>query len=137
MVLLISGGLLVLGLLAIVALIWVIRSTAAEELPARGPTSAAPRVEVAPALESEEREALPVGEDHHEHYRSQELALLNPELHALATQLRTLHQQSAELEQHLNTLIQVVERIERSLPAPTEAGAGAGAESQEYRPSQL
>ncbi|MBX5450744.1 hypothetical protein [Thermogemmatispora sp.] len=132
MVLLISGGLLVLGLLAIVALIWVIRSTPAEDLPSRGLASASPRVEVAPAFESGEREALPAGEDH----RSHELALLNPELHALATQLRTLHQQSAELEQRLDILIQVVERIERSLPARTEAEASVGTESQDQGASQ-
>ncbi|RAQ94827.1 hypothetical protein [Thermogemmatispora tikiterensis] len=136
MVLLISGGSLVLGLLAIIALIWVIRSTSAEDLSSRGPSSAAPHVEVAPALESEEREALPAGEDHRAPYRGHELALLNPELHALATQLRTLHQQSAELEQRLDILIQVVERIERSLPAPAEAANNAGAEAQEPGPSQ-
>ncbi|WP_376794257.1 hypothetical protein [Thermogemmatispora sp.] len=132
MVLLISGGLLVLGLLAIVAMIWVIRSTPTEDRPARGLASAPPRVEVAPALESEEREALPAGENH----AGPALALLNPELHALATQLRTLHQQSTELEQRLDILIQVVERIERSLPAQTEAGTSAGAGPQEQRAGQ-
>ncbi len=126
MVLLISGGLLAIGLLAILALIWLIRGASGEQEQESASgvqlRAATPRVEVAPAAEVDGTGAvLSDGQ-------MTSLALMNPEFHALATQLRTLHQQSAELEERLDILIQVVERIERSLPQQTHAEQPEGTE---------
>lgn len=128
--LLIFGGLLVVGLLAILGIVWAIRSepTARRDAPVPStPAAAAPTV----SLSLEKNTAppqtrgvtvnpvtvtqTPPGTREVEQPITEEpLPLSNGQLHELMTQLQTLHQQSQEFERRLSILTNMVEHIQRS-----------------------
>ena len=136
----IIGALVIIGLLAIVGAIVLIRGGGREQvaqsvpapavateaseselptMPSNGslPVPAAPEVvhpvptdSPAPQRETAAEESipehtLPIERDTEQH------VVLNGQFHELVDQLRTLHEQSMEIEQRLNSLNKMVERI--------------------------
>jgi hypothetical protein len=131
--LLIFGGLLVLGLLAIVGIIWTIRSepSTAQNAPAPSTPIAAttPTVPVSPEKNtappqrhSVAVDPLPVTEapsgtkevEPPINGEEEPFPISNGQLHELAAQLRTLHQQSQEIERRLSVLTNMIDHIQRS-----------------------
>lgn len=102
--LLIVGGLLVFGLLAILGAALLARGekSAAETVkkPAAAPTPEAAVKDVATG------QNLPVPQE------ETQLASLNGQFHELAAELRTLYQETQELERRMNLLVKVANHIE-------------------------
>ena len=131
--LLILGGALVIAVLAIVGVVWAVRGESATTpnvqsasiptaptartptaLPSIGKSSSATQTR---ALEPPPvTETLPVAKEDAWSARSEEkpFPISNGQLHELASQLQTLHQQAQELERRLSVLTNMIEHIERS-----------------------
>ncbi len=131
--LLIFAGLLVVGLLAILGIVWAIRSesSAAQSVLASSTPTAATTPTVPTSLEktavstqthraAEEppsvTETFPGTREVERSLDSEEesFPMSNGQLQELVSQLQTLHQQSQELERRLSVLTNMVEHIQRS-----------------------
>ena len=131
--LLIFSGLLAVGLLAILGIVWVIRSepaAASNVQPSHTPTAATtPTVPTSSAKSSPPAqthavtveppsvtETFPGTREVERSVDSEEesFPISNGQLHELVSQLQTLHQQSQELERRLSVLTNMVEHIQRS-----------------------
>ena len=130
--LLIFGGLLVVGLLAILGIVWAIRSepSAVQNVPAPS-TSAATMPTMPISLEKNTAPTqtrgvavdpptvikTPAGTREVERTVNSEeepFPISNGQLQELITQLQALHQQSQEFERRLSVLTNMVEHIQRS-----------------------
>ncbi|MBA2284421.1 MAG: hypothetical protein H0W02_02955 [Ktedonobacteraceae bacterium] len=117
---LILGGLMLIGLAAIIGVVLLIisepRKKAAipvrtvEARPSKGPAPQANALET-PASP---KQNYPVPREAALSTDAQQFARLNGQFHELAISLRALHEQSSELEQRLGNLANVFERIEES-----------------------
>lgn len=121
--LLIIGGLLVVAAAAIIGAVLIglseQRTEAARNASLKQPISSAsgdlttrklveePNTSRPNLLTTRESNLPPSGEDHH-------LSSLNGQLHELASEIRTLHQQAWQLEQRLSILTETVDHIERT-----------------------
>ncbi len=131
---LIIGGLLVIGIAALVALFFVLRSS---DTPRVKPTQAVPHTvkdalptpideqEQQPVLMQQLREATPTPtsetrtvpaaeiDDHHTREQEQPRKVrLNGQFHELTLGLRNLQQQAIEMEQRLTALNQMLDTVE-------------------------
>jgi len=120
---LIIGGLFVVALIALVALVFLLRSEprTSETVPANAPTNATSDVAVhsqpdeltTTSTNEPSSPSVPVpvstGETH--------FAMANGQFHELAVELHTLHEQSQEIEHRLSILSEMIERIERTQDA--------------------
>ena len=125
---LIIGGLFVVALLALVGLVFVLRSesgatrvaqtkpanpqsSATSPVVATGQPSASTYGDVSPSMVSVPT-VPPSVETEEPHF-----AMANGQFHELAEELHTLHEQSQEIEHRLSILSEMIERIERSQDA--------------------
>jgi hypothetical protein len=120
---LIIGGLFVVALIALVALVFVLRSEqrTSGKAPANAPTNATPdgaansqpdELTTTNTNESSSPVAsvpVPTAESR--------FAMGNGQFHEFSTELHTLHEQSQEIEHRLSILSEMIERIERTQDA--------------------
>jgi hypothetical protein len=121
---LIIAGLMIIALLAIIGAISLAISV--EKTPAATQKSPAPtQTPAAPAETKKELvpvQSLPTVQD------DARMAFINGQFHELASQLRTLHQQSQEIERRLSMLSQAADAIKRS-----QSSSVSVEETEEYR----
>ncbi len=111
MSMLIIAGLMAIGLLAIVGVIFL----AMGEEKAAATTAPGPKQAPTTARPTAEAEKEPMAQQHLPVVREDpQVAVINGQFRELAAQLRVLHQQAREIEQRLSILSQAADHIERS-----------------------
>ena len=129
---LIIGGLFVVALVALVALVFVLRSESAtpkaasivQSVPVNPPNSATQDVMATSQIDTSAHRdvsspsmtattTVPTSEPTDEPH----FAMANGQFHELTIELHTLHEQSQEIEHRLSILSEMIERIERSQDA--------------------
>ncbi len=121
--LLVVGGLFIIGILALVSLVFVIRSETAAQKSVNMPPPV-PTEQEEPEIDTIADQPSPAGEvpstaDEEttlvgNHAVDEWQPLVNGQLYELKNELRSLHGQAQGLEQRLKTIVDMVERIEQA-----------------------